>query len=73
MSAMVEHSDPGDENDSRLTEEERVDLWREGAFERMGFTEEEVTLLLMSDVSRGDAERLLLLGCPTHLAVRILS
>jgi len=57
----------------RLEEEEAaVDRWRCNCYKRMGFDNDEITLLLFAEVNLGDVRNLLLAGATYDQVVRIL-
>jgi hypothetical protein len=55
---------PGDERD--------IILWRVDQFRRLGFADDEVWALALSQADLGQARSLGRSGCPTELAYRIL-
>jgi hypothetical protein len=55
---------PGDERD--------IILWRVDQFRQLGFGDDDVWTLALSQADLGEARRLGHAGCPTELALRIL-
>lgn len=61
------------ERDMELREDERMALWRESQFARLGFDEPEIASLLEAQADYHDAARLLGRGCPHDRVVAILA
>ena len=53
-------------------DERDIILWRVDQFRRLGFGDDEVWTLALSEADLGEARRLGSAGCPIELALRIL-
>lgn len=58
---------------STLSEDLKLEVWRNKEFSRMGFSPGQIMVLKRLDVTTHDVEDLINAGCPTDLALEILS